>query len=183
MAFFSSLHDSLKIVFFVVILSMFIGIIIPEDYKKYINVYIGICILIILLNPFLELNKNLKIDFFKQIYMVENDIAKNSSNNVDMYRKMVIEEYKSKLINQIKENIKNNIGLDIQIEDVVINENIDSKDFGKIIKIIIQGKHNEEICRFLNEKYMVEKSMVIFKEVSSIEKRYFRKDDEHNIKK
>lgn len=144
----------------ILIISIFISlleIILPKsNMKRYIEMIIGLLIIIVIINPFIKL-LNGNIDIEREVFA---SITK--SNNINYYdnndlkeiqEKQMIEIYKRKLIEDVKSLIEKDGNY--LVKQIVLDiETIDENNYGKINKISInieKGNNNE------NKKEKVEK--------------------------
>lgn len=136
----------------ILIISIFISlleIILPKsNMKRYIEMIIGLLIIIVIINPFIKL-LNGNIDIEREVFA---SITK--SNNINYYdnndlkeiqEKQIIEIYKRKLIEDVKSLIEKDGNY--LVKQIVLDiETVDENNYGKINKISInieKGNNNE----------------------------------------
>lgn len=148
---------------------MVLDLLTPQDYKKYINLFLGLCITLTLLSPVIDISKNFKNDLTKEILSFSKKFDNKNSIDSHSYAKNIINELKKRIVEDIKVKVKNKYGKDIVIEDIEINEDIKSNQFGKIISITINQKFSKELVEYLSTEYLIESKSIFFKEVKKNE--------------
>ncbi|MCC5909942.1 MAG: stage III sporulation protein AF [Clostridiaceae bacterium] len=135
----------------VIIFITFVEILVPNsNNKRYVNVVVGILIMIVILNPLFHLLRqdiNLEEGILKASSEIEYRAMSNrmDSNMSVMQKEAVIELYKTKLIDQMKHRLNsttNYIVQDIKLEV----EETDEEKFGTINKldIVLQDSKKPE---------------------------------------
>jgi len=136
----------INIVFVVVLVSL-IELLLPNSsIKRYVNVIIGMIIIIVILSPVISvINRNLdmNINVFNSFYKLNAQSSRlltQLDNAGD--REIFINEYKRRLSESLRDYIKKEFSFDSDV-DLVINEDLSSQNFGMINHITIMLKKNE----------------------------------------
>ncbi|MTI65431.1 MAG: stage III sporulation protein AF [Firmicutes bacterium] len=126
----------------IAIISIFITIleiIMPKGpLKGYINVIIGLILIIVLINPFINLISN-NIDIEKEVfaninsYNEENSVVKESFK--ELQKDQIIKTYKEKVKKNIIGLVESESKYKVEDINITINLNEDEKDFGKLKKL------------------------------------------------
>lgn len=146
-----------KSVVVIIIFSAFLEIILPRsDMKRYVNLIIGLFVIIAVLNPFLSvLNNGISIDVLaNQEEGAGNDtqsLIQNGKGLAEAQRRGAATEYKEKLSRQMaamadlyqKDRIS---GVDIDMVD-----DASSPEFGTIKKVILHLKSSKEAAIVQNQ--------------------------------
>jgi len=134
---------------YISILAIIFELLIPSSsMKKYVKIVIGLTIMIAIINPVLG--------FIKSGININNALEKEYNyNNVDISgmtkqaeierNKLIVDEYKKRLNDQIKERILSMVSAsDVEVESSII-DNLNDKSFGlvKEINITIFNDKNE----------------------------------------
>ncbi|AFK86937.1 MULTISPECIES: stage III sporulation protein AF [Thermoanaerobacterium] len=134
---------------YISILAIIFELLIPSSsMKKYVKVVIGLTIMIAIINPVLG--------FIKSGININNALEKEYNyNNVDISgmtkqaemerNKLIVDEYKKRLNDQIKERILSMVNAsDVEVESSIVDD-LNDKSFGlvKEIKITIFNDKNE----------------------------------------
>ncbi|MDI3310186.1 MAG: stage III sporulation protein AF [Thermoanaerobacterium sp.] len=134
---------------YISILAIIFELLIPSSsMKKYVKVVIGLTIMIAIINPVLG--------FFKNGININNALEREYNyNSVDISgmtkqaeierNKLIVDEYKKRLNDQIKERILSMINAsDVEVESSIVDD-LNDKSFGlvKEIHIIIINNKNE----------------------------------------
>lgn len=151
--------------FYIVIVILILEVLIPESYRKYIEIFLGICIVLIILTPILERSGNLKLQYMESINKLEGEFKERKIYSEDLYKQSLVDEYKDRLKEDIKKKIKAEIGMDVEIVLLKICEDLNMPQFGRIEKIKIKGDYNEKIVNILKNQYGMSKDKIEFEEV------------------
>ncbi|MTI70185.1 MAG: stage III sporulation protein AF [Firmicutes bacterium] len=136
----------------IAIIAIFITIleiIIPKgSLKGYINVIIGLILIIVLINPFINLISN-NIDIEKEVfanvnsYNEENSVVKESFK--ELQKDQIIKTYKEKVKKNIISLVESESKYKVENINITINLNENEKDFGKLMKLkLTLNKHREK---------------------------------------
>lgn len=135
----------------ILILSIFISIleiILPKgNIKRYVNMIIGIIIIIVIINPFIKLitsNIDIEREVFSNIYNSNKQF--NKGNLKKLHEEEILKTYKYKLSNDIKNSIENNTKF--IVTDVFIDLELeDSENYGiiKSITLNIDDHKDKEV--------------------------------------
>ncbi|WZL71447.1 stage III sporulation protein AF [Clostridiaceae bacterium 35-E11] len=122
--------------------------------KKYIKMIVGLLVMLVILNPILELingKANVEYEILKTSAYMDNGPVTTSIDRVEeIQNKQMIHLYKEKLERHIKDRIEFSNNVKVISIDSEIEKNKQSKDFGNItkLKLVISNssqKHfNEE---------------------------------------
>jgi len=147
----------------VVMFAAFVDFLIPENnFLRYVKVLLGLLVMIAIINPLIPLFHNdLSVDEISLVYedfvdkkgiMSKSDILKKNNNELTMEEyKVNIEEYLAKKIADVTlHNIKN--------VTVKIDEDLSSREFGKITQVkITLSKNPPNGSNSKQEKISIEK--------------------------
>ncbi len=134
----------------------FIEILLPtSNMKRYINMVLGLLIIIVLINPIIKLMSseiNIEREVFLNIKNYNSLKTDNSSEYIKSQNRQITEVYKKKLEKEIVELVKKEEDFNSIKVSVSIEENIESDDFGKITGIqVYLGVNNDKS----NDKYNI----------------------------
>lgn len=141
-----------------VIFIAFLDIILPNNkMKRYINMIIGLLIIIVLINPFINLIDN-DININKEVF--SNMIIAKENNNYDkkdivnLQNQQVIDIYKNSLKKEIIDLLDSKIKYKISAIDLNIYEDQDGNNFGEIksICLVIENKSNNDSSIYVDVK-------------------------------
>ncbi|MCX7747497.1 MAG: stage III sporulation protein AF [Clostridia bacterium] len=127
----------------VVMLVVLLEILIPSGkFKKYINLVTGFILIITIINPFLSFFRNKtelkELQFVTSSKLERETIEQNSKVLKQKQMKQITAVYKSKIINQIEESVKEASGYKGAEAEVEINEDYTSKNFGEVKKVYLK---------------------------------------------
>lgn len=133
---------------FVVMLEMFLP---SGRIKKFVNLVSGIILIIAIVNPLIGfLKKGIDIKDFQVAnsnFIDMREIERNGKYLQAEQVKMIVEEYRKKLINQVVETAKQISGAFQAKADVIINEDYEAENFGEIRRVYVYltdvDKNNE----------------------------------------
>lgn len=151
--------------FYIVIVILIFEVLVPEGYRKYVEIFLGICIVLIILTPLIDSSRNLRFQYAESINKFENEFKEKEIYSEDIYRQSLIAEYKDKLKEDIKKKIKSETGIDIEIVAIKICEDFNTPHFGKIEDIKIKGGYDKKIVDILKNQYSVDRDKIKFEEV------------------
>lgn len=116
--------------------------------KKHINLVSGFILMIAVINPLITLFKgdiDLKqIEISSSNYIDRRDIEEKSKILKGQQVKQIIEVYRSKLISQLEESIREVEGVHSARADIIINEDYNKEDFGKVLRVYAYITPHEE---------------------------------------
>lgn len=121
----------------VILFITLLEILLPNsNMKKYIKMIIGLLVMLVILNPLLEL-ANGKVEFEDEIFRTSTEIdQKILSNHIEQFGKTQDQQwmdlYKEKIENNIKDRIKYHNDIDVIGVNAEIEEDKNSKNFGNI---------------------------------------------------
>lgn len=153
--------------FFIVVIMLIVDILVPDDYKHYIEIFMGICIVLMLISPILDISNDLKLQYFKKLNETETGFISSNIYSKEMYKDSLIKEYKEKLESDIKNNISFKTGKQVEIVSLQIYDNLDLKNFGQIKNIVIKGEYDAKIANILKNEYETDKQNIVFEEVKN----------------
>lgn len=145
-----------NIAFYMILITAVMNVIPNHNYKKYINLFTGMVMIILVLAPIssvLELNTRLDTNFIKNMYNQElssmkfdtYDISKESTSKM-------FDEYENEIGQQI-EKLVNEEGYYMVKADIILNEDEESDHYGNLESIDVQISKEEE----QNQKIAVDK--------------------------
>ncbi len=177
-----AISSYIKTIIMFLIFMSFIELIMPtSSYKKYIDIVLGIILIIIMINPLnnikavsLDLNK----DLFKNTYELNKSIMQREKNYYEeKNNELIISQYKT----QIADNVSAMLGKDKKITvenvNVEVNGNPSDENYSQINKIAVKIKDNKEDAA---EKSQIEPIKVVF---SNQNKKVSENEKTNNIKK
>lgn len=145
-----------NIAFYMILITAVMNIIPNNNYKKYINLFTGMIMIILVLAPIsglLGVNTRLDTNFIKNIYNQE-----LSSLNFDTYElseestSKIFDEYENEIGLQV-EKLVNEEGYYMVKADVTLNEEKESEQYGSLESIdVVISKEDQE-----NQKISVDK--------------------------
>lgn len=132
----------------------FIEILLPtSNMKRYINMILGLLIIIVLINPIIKLMSS-DINIEREVFLnIKNYNTLGMDDNlkyVELQNKQITEVYKKKIENEIAELVKTEENYNIIEINVSIEENIKREDFGKITAIEVYLRVNDDISNNKN---------------------------------
>jgi len=151
--------------FYIVIIAIFIENLVNENYRKYINVFLGLTASMVLITPILENSEVLKFEFQKNLKKIESEFNQQGVYSQDIYRQALVQEYKNKLKDDIEDNVREICGKEIQVVNMSIYEDIDSHDFGRLKEIKIEGEYDRKVVGIISNKYHVPKDRIYFQKL------------------
>jgi stage III sporulation protein AF len=151
--------------FYIVIIAILIENLVNERYRKYINVFLGLIVSMVLIAPIVQKSDFLKFEFQKSLQRIESEFNQQGIYSQDIYREALVQEYKSKLQDEIKDDVSSTCEKEIQIVEMNIYENMDSPDFGKINEIKIEGEYDGKVVEIISNKYHVRKDKIYFQKL------------------
>ena len=118
-----------------------------SSYKKYVSIVSGMILLLIVVSPFFKL---LKMDGILDYYLNSN-FYRTDMKDYQKELKLMEEKQQQALYGDIKERIKKQVtdmlseeGLYLYDFDIVMNQDLDSKEFGEITSMIISAGYQED---------------------------------------
>jgi len=151
--------------FYIVIIAIFIENLVNENYRKYINVFLGLTVSMVLIAPISENSEFLKSEFQKSLQRIESEFNQQGIYSQDIYRQALVQEYKSKLKDDIEDNVRDICGKEVQVVNISIYEDIDSHDFGRLKEIKIEGEYDRKVVEIISNKYHVRKDRIYFQKL------------------
>ncbi len=138
-----------NIAFYLIIVSAIFILLPNSQYKKYIKLFIGMVLVLLLIEPalsFLNLKEHLNYYFnsFSTLWEVDEGTLDFDAIEEKSYKK-VLEQYRTQIETQIN-NLANNQHLSIINCNIILNEEKDSPDYGTIKKIdlkVVENNSNE----------------------------------------
>nr|WP_243414834.1 stage III sporulation protein AF [Sporosalibacterium faouarense] len=136
----------INIVVLVIFLS-FLDMILPKsNMKRYINMIAGLLIIIVLINPFINLLTK-DIDIEREVFsniIESNNIGENTNENISKIQdQQVIEIYKGTLKKEISELINTKTEYVLSDISIDIEEDKEAESFGKIKKVSLILSNNK----------------------------------------
>lgn len=141
-----------NIAFYMILITAVMNVIPNNNYKKYINLFTGIVMIILVISPVSKLlgaSTRLDSNFIKNIYNQEIVNLKVDAYQIsDTSSSKLLEEYKNEISNQIEE-IVNKEGYFVVKSKIVMNEDRESDNYGNLegIEVVLstQEKKNQKI--------------------------------------
>lgn len=141
-----------NIAFYMILITAVMNLIPNNNYKKYINLFTGIVMIILVISPISKLlgaSTRLDSNFIKNIYNQEIINLKVDAYQIsDTSSSKLLEEYKNEISNQIEE-IVNKEGYFVVKSKIVMNEDRESDNYGNLegIQVVLstQEKKNQKI--------------------------------------
>ncbi|MDO5521688.1 MAG: stage III sporulation protein AF [bacterium] len=136
-----------NIIIFMLLITVLSNLLGQSSYKKYINIFVGLVLIIIVVTPILKIiNSNQKVDqyFHKNLYKINaSDMTEQLNSADDSYKKIVLKEYKGTIQNQIEEELKSH-NLALRQVDIGINEDVTAEECGQVQSIKLTASKGEE---------------------------------------
>ncbi|MBF8982656.1 stage III sporulation protein AF [Lutibacter sp. B2] len=146
---FDFLKDWIKNIVILIIFITMLELLLPNSsMKKYVNMVVGLLLIIVILNPLvLIVNKN--IDIENEVFKTSVEIDKNAvvlthSNLEKTQENQMIQVYKRKIEQHIKERVLHNNPVDVKNVYMEIDEDQTSDNFGNIQNLKIELSPNVE---------------------------------------
>lgn len=141
-----------NIVFYMILITAVMNVIPNNNYKKYINLFTGIVMIILVISPISSLlgaSTRLDTNFIKNIYNQElSNIKVDAYQISDTSSSKLLEEYKNEISNQVEEIVKKE-GYFVVESEIVMNEDRDSDNYGNLeglqVELSTQEKKNQKI--------------------------------------
>lgn len=160
----------------------FIEIMLPSNnMKRYINIVLGLLIIIVLINPIIKLlssDINIEREVLLNIKNYNTFRVDSDSKYVESQNKQIAELYKSKLETEIVELVKTEEKYDVLKVIVSIEENTQSENFGKIKGVEVHlgasndksnSKGNVKVDEIENVSINIDKSNISKDSIASSE--------------
>lgn len=141
-----------NIAFYMILITAVMNVIPNNNYKKYINLFTGIVMIILVISPISNLlgaSTRLDTNFIKNIYNQElNNIKVDAYQISDTSSSKLLEEYKNEISQQVDEIVKKE-GYFVVESKIVMNEDRDSDNYGNLegLQVVLstQEKKNQKI--------------------------------------
>lgn len=158
----SAVSQWIRQIVMVVMFAAFVDFLIPEhNFLRYVKVFLGLLVMITIINPLIPLFHNgLTFDEIPIIYedYVENQsIASMSEILNEKNSEIAITEYKSNLEKYLFEKITELTSYNVKNIAVEVDEDLSSKNFGKIKQISIALRKRISEDKSFKEKISIEK--------------------------
>jgi len=125
----------------------FLEIVLPKgNMKRFIDMIIGFLIIIVVINPFIKfINKDIDIErnIFTSINRFNNEYKESDSIEA-LQQDQITSVYINKLKEDIKDQIEYNSDYKVSVLNVLIVEDTEDEDYGKIKKIELVLEYKEE---------------------------------------
>lgn len=135
------------VIFFIAIIEILLP---SSNMKKYINMTLGLLIIIVLINPIIKLMSsdiNIDREVFYNLQSYNTFNIEGELNYIKTQNQQITEVYKQKIENEISEFLRTDVDYNVLDVKVTINEDIEAEDFGKIIGIEVylgtRSKNNQ----------------------------------------
>ena len=144
-----------NLVTFIVIIT-FLEMILPNgNMRRFVNMIIGILLILVIINPFISLLKN-NIDIEKEVFMNISEQntykPKEDKEFKNIQDKQIVDMYKDQIEKEIRNSLINKTQYVLEKIHIEIDENNDSKEYGSIKKIELIINENKEIKEKENSK-------------------------------
>ncbi|WP_159945835.1 stage III sporulation protein AF [Caloramator fervidus] len=141
------LSSWIKIILSVYIFIALVEILLPSNkFKKYVKFVLGFIVLVAILTPVFK--------FFDKGINVENTVSEyynkyygdaSKSFNLEVYNRQLVDEFKNNLKKRIENDIRQKLNKEFTVEDIKINEDMNSLGFGKIESITLSKNYSKII--------------------------------------
>ncbi len=148
-----------NIAFYMILITAVMNILPNNNYKKYINLFTGMVMIVLVLAPIsglLGIKTRLDTNFIKNMYSQELSSMKLDTYNMsNETTTKIFEEYKNEIGLQV-EKLVNEEGYCMVKADVVMNEDEESEQYGNLesIQVVISEEEQE------NQKIAVDKIQI-----------------------
>lgn len=185
------LHNWITSIASIIIFVSLMELIIPSgSIKKYTRIATGLIVMVTILNPiFRVFDRSTDIQTYISQYVSTYNVNTSDVENKIVEKRIeeqTIEVYKKKLSEKIENEIRNEIGKKYSVQNLVINEDVNSIEFGAVKYIelrsilddksikpvdkVVIGKDSSSVKEFKDEKvlsmlqdtYYIESSKVKF---------------------
>lgn len=169
--------DIIIVIFFIA----FVEIILPtSNMRKYINVVLGLLVIIVLINPIINIISK-DIDIGKEVFLNINNYNKFSAsddyNFIDVQNDQMANLYKDILANDIEELIEIGDKYNIVKIDIYIEEDINKDNYGEIYGVKLYLKRNDGVNDESNKVEVVKVEDIKI----NLESPNIRQDDNFNL--
>jgi len=162
----------------IAILMIILDLLMPEGkIRNFTQLVAGFVIMFAMINPVLSLiNKGVPVSYAgwqDEVYLLNSRFKYSADSLREEQNRQVLELYRSMLISDIKNRLESNKQVRKAEVDVVLNENVSSKEFGEIRKLYlnlllepeydVQNRQGllEEIRRELKQALSLEEDKII----------------------
>ena len=157
-----------NIVICYVIINIIDALLISRKYEKYIKVFTGIIIMLIIINTgekicgqviLGEKNNLMEREIIERYSKEASECAKNTERGIDKARKLMTKEYEENVVTYLKDEYEIDVtNIDInedrkkQVKSIVIKikDNIGNSRLSEVKKDEIEGLVKEKICEYYN---------------------------------
>ncbi|AFS78387.1 stage III sporulation protein AF [Gottschalkia acidurici 9a] len=144
-----------NLVTFIVIIT-FLEMILPNgNMRRFVNMIIGILLILVIINPFISLLKS-NIDIEKEVFMNISEQntykPKEDKEFKNIQDKQIVDMYKNQIEKEVRNSLINKTQYVLEKIHIEIEENNDSKEYGSIKKIELIINENKEIKEKENSK-------------------------------
>ncbi len=139
----AAIGEFIKNIVIFLIFSAFIDMILPNnEYKKYINIVVGLILMILIIQPVSKLLFQNQTDFERMIFhrnmeMNQKSIQHQKKIYEDQQNQWIIKSYKDQLEKQTKMLLSTHISRPISELSIEVNEDAHTDQFGMINKILL----------------------------------------------
>ena len=132
-----------NLVIYFILLTALTGVLPRENYKKYIRLFTGAFMILIMLNPLMKLGNldgEMEMFFRKNSFEQERRELKSSMEGMqDVGQEYVMKHYKNVLSRQI-ENLAEENGVAVDDVEILLEEDMSSNDYGKLLYLKMEAK-------------------------------------------
>ncbi len=141
-----------NIAFYMILITAVMNVIPNNNYKKYINLFTGIVMIILVISPISSLlgaSTRLDTNFIKNIYNQElSNIKVDAYQISDTSSAKLLDEYKNEISSQVEEIVKKE-GYFVVESKIVMDEDKESDNYGNLegLQVVLstQAKKNQKI--------------------------------------
>lgn len=146
-----------SIIIYLILITVVMNLLGKSSYKKYIGIFTGMVLVLLILSPIIKIFK-IEDSFNSYIesnnYVVEsNDISNQLFDVVQGRNELVLNEYKERIVEQIKQIVENN-KMFLNSANINIYEEQDNKNYGRIKNINIVASYYMEDNVFSSEDHI-----------------------------
>ncbi|BCN30396.1 hypothetical protein bsdtb5_16910 [Anaeromicropila herbilytica] len=136
-----------NIIVYIILLNIVMNLLGKSSYKKYIGVFTGMILVLIVVAPIIKVIKaSNTLDYYfesNNLALNANDVSNEMIQMEGKQKETIYKQYKAKIANQISQIVEKQ-GLHTKSIDVEIYEDKKSDDFGKIKSIQVVASHTNK---------------------------------------
>lgn len=157
------IKEWIKNILVLIVFIITIELILPNgSIKKYVNLIIGILVIVVIISPFLNITDgfiNIENEIVKTSAILDSDVLELKNNSLNYTKKQqIVRTYRQNLENYLKAKISKNYNVHVNHIKTNIVEDINDKNFGTIEKLYLNISFVNVDLEDNNEKIYVKVS-------------------------